>query len=255
MIPRVYFVGTAGSGKSTLVNTMKEWMENLSYDAITVNLDPGAEFLPYTPDIDIRENISLESVMQNYNLGPNGAQIVAADLVVQEADRIRELVDSYDSDYTLIDTPGQLELFAFRGSSSQLISSLGDESNAMLYLFDSVLMKNPESYVSSRFLALSVMTRFYIPFLNVVSKADLLEPAERNRIERWDRNRNELIKDLREGSASLNVQLSEAILGGSESLDILGESVFASSENDEGMEDIYSFLQKIFFGSDDLEKR
>ncbi len=255
MIPRVYFVGTAGSGKSTLVNSLKEWMENMSYDAITVNLDPGAEFLPYTPDIDIRENVSLESVMQNYNLGPNGAQIVAADLMVQEAERIKELIDSYDSDYTLIDTPGQLELFAFRGSSSQLISNLGGENNALLYLFDSVLMKHPESYVSSRFLAMSVMTRFYVPFLSVVSKADLLEPVEKERIARWDGNRNELMRDLREVSASLNVQLSEAILGGSESLNLLGESVFSSSESEDGMEDIYSFLQKIFYGSDDLEKR
>jgi hypothetical protein len=255
MIPRVYFVGTAGSGKSTLVNSLKSWMENMSYDAITVNLDPGAEFLPYTPDIDIRENVSLESVMQNYNLGPNGAQIVAADLMVQEAERIKELIDSYDSDYTLVDTPGQLELFAFRGSSTQLISTLGEENNAMVYLFDSVLTKNPESYVSSRFLAMSVLTRFYIPFLNVVSKADLLEPAEKDRINKWDRNKNELIADLKGESATLNVQLMEAIIGGTDSLNILGESVFTSSESEDGMEDIYSFLQKLFYGSDDLEKR
>ncbi len=255
MIPRVYFVGTAGSGKSTLVKSFKEWMENMSYDAITVNLDPGAEFLPYTPDIDIRENVSLESVMQNYNLGPNGAQIVAADLMVQEGDRIRELIDSYDSDYTLIDTPGQLELFAFRGSSSQLITSLGEDANALIYLFDSVLMKNPESYVSSRFLAMSVMTRFYIPFLSVVSKSDLLEPKEVERIKKWDKNKDELLGDLRAESATLNVQLSEAILGGSHSLNILGESVFSSSESEDGLEDIYSHLQKLFYGSDDLEKR
>ncbi len=255
MIPRVYFVGTAGSGKSTLVNSFKEWMENMSYDAITVNLDPGAEFLPYTPDVDIRENVSLESVMQNYNLGPNGAQIVAADLMVQEAERIRELIDSYDSDYTLIDTPGQLELFAFRGSSSQLITSLGEGSNALIYLFDSVLMKNPESYVSSRFLAMSVMTRFYVPFLSVVSKSDLLEPKEVDIIKKWDRNKDELLEDLRRESATLNVQLAESILGGSQSLNILGESVFSSSESEDGLEDIYSHLQKLFHGSDDLEKR
>lgn len=255
MIPRVYFVGTAGSGKSSLVNSLKQWMENMNYDAITVNLDPGAEYLPYTPDVDIRENLSLESVMQNYNLGPNGAQIVAADLMVQEAERIKELIDSYDSDYTLIDTPGQLELFAFRGSSSHLITALGDESNALLYLFDSVLMKNAESYVSSRFLAMSVMTRFYIPFLGVVSKTDLLEPKEMEKISKWDRNRNELISELRDKSATLNVQLSEAILEGSQELNILGESVFTSSESEEGMESIYYFLQKLFYGSDDLEKR
>ncbi len=255
MIPRVYFVGTAGAGKSTLVNSFKEWLEYSNYDAITVNLDPGAEFLPYTPDIDIRENISLESVMQNYNLGPNGAQIVAADLIVEEAERVRDLIDSYDSDYTLIDTPGQLELFAFRSSSSQLINALGNENNALIYLFDSALMKNPGSYISSRFLAMSVLTRFYIPFQGVVSKSDLLEPRERERIEIWDRNKNELIASLRREKASMNVQLSEAILEGSESLNLLGESVFASSESEEGMEDVYSFLQKLFYASDDLEKR
>ncbi|MCL5407888.1 MAG: ATP/GTP-binding protein [Candidatus Thermoplasmatota archaeon] len=255
MIPRVYFVGTAGSGKSSLVNSFKEWMENMNYDAITVNLDPGAEFLPYTPDIDIRETVSLESVMQNYNLGPNGAQIVAADLMIQEAERIKELIDSYDSDYILIDTPGQLELFAFRSSSTQLVDTLGAESNTIVYLLDSVLVKTPESYVSSRFLAMSVMTRFYLPFLTVVSKTDLLEPEEKKRIARWNRNKNELITDLRAQSATLNVQLSEAILESSESLNILGESIFSSSESEEGLEDIYNFLQKIFFGSDDLEKR
>jgi len=134
MIPRIYFVGTAGAGKSTLVKSYREWMENMSYDAITLNLDPGAEFLPYTPDVDIRENISLESVMQEYNLGPNGAQVVAADLMIQEVERVKELIDSYDSDYVLVDTPGQLELFAFRESSSQLVRALGEDSNALIYL-------------------------------------------------------------------------------------------------------------------------
>lgn len=255
MIPRIYFVGTAGAGKSTLVKSYKEWMENMSYDAITVNLDPGAEFLPYTPDIDIRENISLESVMQNYNLGPNGAQILAADLMVQEAERVKELMDSYDSDYTLVDTPGQLELFAFRESSPQLVRSLGEESNALVYLFDSTLMKYPQSFVSSRFLALSVMTRFYIPFLGVISKADLLDPTERDRIISWNRNREELLNDLRTTTATLNIQLSEALIEGTESLDILGESIYSSSESEEGMEDIYNFSQKLFYGSDDLERR
>jgi GTPase SAR1 family protein len=255
MIPRIYFVGTAGAGKSTLVKSYREWMENMSYDAITLNLDPGAEFLPYTPDVDIRENISLESVMQEYNLGPNGAQVVAADLMIQEVERVKELIDSYDSDYVLVDTPGQLELFAFRESSSQLVRALGEDSNALIYLFDSILMKKPDSYISLRFLALGVMTRFSIPFMGVVSKTDLLEPDEKGRIMKWDRNKGELAEDLRAHSATLNVQLSEELLRGTETLDLLGENTFLSSESGEGMEDIYNFTQKLFYGSDDLEKR
>ncbi|MEM3934590.1 MAG: ATP/GTP-binding protein, partial [Thermoplasmatales archaeon] len=136
-IPRVFFVGTAGSGKSTMVNSFKDWLVGLNYDAITVNLDPGAEFLPYEPDVDVRESISLEDVMAQYNLGPNGAQIVAADLLVNEVGEIIERIESFDSDYVLIDTPGQLELFAFRQSSSMLVESFGIDSSAIVYLLDS----------------------------------------------------------------------------------------------------------------------
>ena len=77
----LFFVGTAGSGKSTLVQAYKEWLDNADISSIIVNLDPGSDATPYEPDIDIRDWISLGSVMQQYNLGPNGAQVVAADLL------------------------------------------------------------------------------------------------------------------------------------------------------------------------------
>ncbi len=255
MIPRLFFVGTAGAGKSLLVKSFDDWMENMNYDSITLNLDPGADYLPYTPDVDIKEYISLESVMEEYNLGPNGAQIVAADLMLKEIDSIKELIDGYDSDYVLVDTPGQLELFAFRESSGQLMKSFGEEFSAVVYLFDALMMKSPSSYVSSRFLGLSVMARFYVPFLTVVSKSDLLEPSERERIEKWDKKEGELLESLRSKEAALNVQLSEGLLESTNLLGILGESVFSSSESGEGLGDIYNFAEKIFNASEDLEKR
>ena len=58
----VYFIGTAGSGKSTLTHCFQQWMNNQGLDAITVNLDPGAENLPYVPDVDIKELIDALSL-------------------------------------------------------------------------------------------------------------------------------------------------------------------------------------------------
>jgi GTPase SAR1 family protein len=255
MIPRVYFIGTAGSGKTTLVKAFHDWLENQNFDSIIVNLDPGAEVLPYSPDIDIRENISLESVMEQYALGPNGAQVLAADLIVQEIERIKETIDSYDSDYVLIDAPGQLELFAFRESSRRIIADLGSESSAIVYLLDSALMENAYSYISAQFLALSVLTRFYIPFLPAISKTDLITPDQKNMIASWNTNREELVSSLRQTPAKLDVQFSENLIQSIDSIDILGKPIFCSSESSEGMEDIYSFLQNLFYGSDDLEKR
>ncbi len=255
MIPRVFFVGTAGAGKSTMVNAFLEWLEGLNYDSITLNLDPGAEYLPYTPDVDIRENISLESVMSEYNLGPNGAQVVAADLMVQEIERIRELIDSYDTDYVLVDVPGQLELFAFREASRYIIEQLDSNSSSIVYLFDSGLMKNPSSYISSHFLALSVLTRFYVPFFPVISKSDLLSPEEKERVSKWDKNIGDLLEDLKNEKPTIDVQFSESLINSINSFQLIGEKIMTSSKDSEGMEDIYSFLQNVYQGGEDLEKR
>ena len=59
----IYFVGTAGSGKSTMVGAFKRWLEDNEIDSVVINLAPGAEKLPYVPDIDIRERIHLDAVM------------------------------------------------------------------------------------------------------------------------------------------------------------------------------------------------
>jgi len=40
-----------------------------------VNLDPAAEDISYTPSVDIRELISVEDVMEELDLGPNGGLI------------------------------------------------------------------------------------------------------------------------------------------------------------------------------------
>jgi len=40
-----------------------------------VNLDPAAEDFAYEPDLDIKDFISLEDVMEEMGLGPNGGLI------------------------------------------------------------------------------------------------------------------------------------------------------------------------------------
>lgn len=87
----IYFIGTAGSGKSTLAHNFNQWMKLRGLDTIIVNLDPGAENLPYEPDVDIRDWISLEDVMKTYELGPNGAQIACADMIALDITDIKKV--------------------------------------------------------------------------------------------------------------------------------------------------------------------
>jgi len=63
----IYVLGTAGSGKSTLVSVLESTFQKYKKYAILVNLDPGAEELPYQPTVDIRNFISLNDVMKNTN--------------------------------------------------------------------------------------------------------------------------------------------------------------------------------------------
>ena len=97
----LYFVGAAGSGKSSLTNGFKLWMDRMGYDTATINLDPGVEHLPYAPDIDVREWFALSDVMEEYGLGPNGAQILAADMIALRTEEMREMVEEINSDYIL----------------------------------------------------------------------------------------------------------------------------------------------------------
>ncbi|MBU4256600.1 MAG: ATP/GTP-binding protein, partial [Candidatus Thermoplasmatota archaeon] len=144
----LYFVGTAGSGKTTLTYAFQQWMNLQGYDAITVNLDPGVEKMKYAPDVDVREMISLPAVMEEYNLGPNGAQIVCADLLALKINEIKEIVDGFVSDYVLIDTPGQIELFAFREASKHIMEAIDINNSAMAFLFDPFLSKTPSGFIS-----------------------------------------------------------------------------------------------------------
>ena len=145
----LYFVGTAGSGKSSLTHAFKLWMDRMGYNAAAINLDPGVAHLPYSPDIDIREWFVLSEIMDEYGLGPNGAQIVAADLTALRAGEIKTLTDELSSDYFLIDTPGQMELFTFRECSSIIIKALNEQGSAIVFLYDPMLSTTPSSFVLS----------------------------------------------------------------------------------------------------------
>jgi len=184
----VFIIGTAGSGKSLLTASFSDWLKLAKQNVITVNLDPGVLTLPYTPEIDIRDYIKIEQLMQQYGLGPNGALIMAADLIAEETERLGEEIATFNPDIALIDTPGQMELFAFRASGPYIANELTKETKALIYLFDSVFSSNPLNYVSNVFLSAAVYNRFFIPQVHVLSKSDLLPPEEMNRIVDWSAN-------------------------------------------------------------------
>ena len=112
----IFVTGTAGAGKSLLTSKIKEYYAKNGTFPITLNLDPGVGSLPYSPDIDVRDYIDLNTIMEKYQLGSNGSLIMANDLIATKIDDIQKEADTINPDYLIVDTPGQIELFAYRQS-------------------------------------------------------------------------------------------------------------------------------------------
>ncbi|MEL9998699.1 MAG: ATP/GTP-binding protein [Thermoplasmata archaeon] len=251
----IYVVGPAGVGKSTFTSAFKEWMLNNDYYAISVNFDPGAEKIPYQPDVDVRDWIQLQDVMEEFSLGPNGAQILASDLIASKIDEIKNEIDSIDADYVIIDTPGQMELFSFRTSGNIIVKSLSEKESFMLFLMDPMLAISPSGYVSLAILSASVYFRFYIPYLNIINKIDLLGEYDINALRFRVENIENLYEELREEKEGIVKEYALEMFKAMESLGINFKPVFVSSKDLKGMEDVYSNIQLSYFGGEDLEKR
>ena len=244
-------VGTAGSGKTYLTKAFSEWLDFKKLDNITVNLDPGAENLPYNPDIDVREWFTLADIMEKYQVGPNGAQIIGADLISTIAKDIKDEIEYEGSPYVILDTPGQMELFTMRTSGEILVKLLGRERSVMVYLFDPVISKTPSGFLSLLFMCSSAIMRLNIPQIPVLAKSDLLEDHELRRILDWSNNPDALYDEL--------IKESERVLSGElfhmlRELGLFRPLIPVSAITGYGMDDIYDGIQELFYGGDDLEK-
>ena len=249
----VYFVGTAGSGKSTLVKSYRDWLGNNGIDCMTINLDPGVDMLPYDADIDIREWVALDEVMGEYNLGQNGAQIVAADLMAVNIKKITDLLDGVRTEYVLVDTPGQLELFAFRESSNVIVEAFGKEKSMVVYLSDPMLCKTSNGFVSNMVLSSLVEFRLQLPVINILTKADLMKDEDRDRMISWFENSDSLYDDLLDNDANPQTVVGMELFKAVESVGIFGQIRAVSAVENTGLEEIYSATQLEFFGGEDID--
>lgn len=252
MAKYIYFIGTAGSGKSSLVWAFQEWLTLQGLDSITVNLDPGAEFIPYEPDVDIRDWVRVEEVMKEYSLGPNGAQIVCADMMALNVKELADVIDTFKTNYVLMDTPGQMELFAFRQSSNTVVETLGREEAFLVFLSDPALARTPNGYVSTLMLCAVTHFRFNIPFLNVLSKSDTLSEQELEALRLWSEDEYALQSALTEGEISTRNITSVEFLRAMETIGMYRALTPVSAEDPSGLEDIYNAIQQAMEGGEDL---
>ena len=249
----VYFTGTAGAGKTTFVRAFADWMKSAGYDATILNLDPGAENPDLAPDVDIREWVQLADIQDEYGLGPNGAQIAAADMIALKIFDVKQAVTELKTDYVLVDTPGQIELFAFREASKAIVDALSGDRSVLAFLYDPALARTPVGFVSLLMLSANVEFRFRLPIVNILTKSDVLTPAQLAEIIAWSDEPGEIHDALTRDTATLDGQLSTELLRAIEIMGPLTLLIPTSAKEATGMESFYRACQRVFLGGEDLE--
>ncbi|KXB04966.1 hypothetical protein AKJ50_01845 [candidate division MSBL1 archaeon SCGC-AAA382A13] len=167
----ILIIGPAGSGKSLLTGEFGQYLKEY-YSVKLVNLDSGAIQMPYKPDFDIREFFTLNEIMTKENLGPNGATLEAVA-------RMKNIdFPTFEEDFVLFDTPGQLEPFVFRGGAEEF-RKITDGS---IYLIDGTAPLNtfPSQYLYS----LASQYALNTPMVRALNKIDLIEPKKMEKLER-----------------------------------------------------------------------
>lgn len=254
MIFTLFVMGPAGSGKSSFVAAFSSWLEAYEIPYLTVNLDPAAEYTPYTPDVDVRAYVSARQVMEEYRLGPNGAIVASVDLMMSLIPAFKEEIHECAAEgYVLFDTPGQMEIFAFRRTGAEIVRELASERAGIVFVVDSALAVSPSSFASQIFLASSVYYRFKLPQFNVFNKVDLLHAEELERMVNWVKSPGALLSELERelsGEERLVIEgLLDAVKGFLESFSIY----FVSAKTALGLDSVYADLQKVYRGGEDFE--
>ena len=249
----IYFTGTAGAGKTSLVQAFEDWLDKQGHEVATVNLDPGSDATNFEPDVDIRDWIRLSQVMQEYGLGPNGAQVVAADMIALKVFEVKQAIQEQTADYVLIDTPGQIELFAFRESSKAIVDALSGDRSIVAFLYDPVLARTAAGFVSLLMLGATVEFRFRLPTVNILAKSDVLSPDQLREVMGWSDDPGSLSDAISRDTPTPDVQLSAELFRAIETMAPLVGLVPTSAKEESGFEDLYRSFQRVFGGGEDLE--
>ncbi|KKK12410.1 hypothetical protein P175DRAFT_0520458 [Aspergillus ochraceoroseus IBT 24754] len=169
-------IGPPGAGKSTYCNGMHQFLGAIGRKCSIVNLDPANDKTSYPCALDVRDLVTLEEIMSEDQLGPNGGVLYALEELEENFEWLEEGLKELGDDYILFDCPGQVEIFTHHSSLRNIffkIQKLGYRL-IVIHLIDSYNLTLPSMYISSLILCLRAMLQMDLPHLNVLTKMDNL---------------------------------------------------------------------------------
>ena len=117
--------------------------------------------------------------MAEFKLGPNGSMIYCLEFLEANLDwLVNKLRDLKTCRYFIFDLPGQVEIYSNHSSLKNILQTLSKKLNlhlTALHLVDATYLYDKHRFLSSLMLSLTAIIGLEMPFINAVSKIDLLK--------------------------------------------------------------------------------
>jgi len=172
-------IGPAGSGKSTYCYNIHSHCQSIGRTVHIINLDPAADEFAYPVAADIRELISLADVMEEMNLGPNGALLYCMEYLEDSLDDwLAEALEGFgDDDCVIFDCPGQIELYSHHTAFRTFVDQMQQWGWRLVavYMLDSQFITDGAKLIAGCMQCQAAMMNLELPHVNVMSKVDLLD--------------------------------------------------------------------------------
>ena len=185
----VLLLGAPGTGKTTFSKSLHDFFDgNVERIHCMVNLDPANDSVSFSEGakgkltIDVRDLITLEDAMEEYKLGPNGAMLYCIEFLLANfqwlEDELNKKFLQHKCQYFVFDMPGQVELYTNHDAVKTLIRKLQDQTNfrfAAVHMVDVGYLYDRYRFLSAMTLSLTALINLEIPFINFITKIDLLK--------------------------------------------------------------------------------
>ena len=247
---QILFIGSAGSGKTSLVKKFGEWIDHIDSSLFYMNLDPGCLNIPYECDFDIRDYFTIDEIMEKEKLGPSGAMVRAAELTEKLMNEIVESMRRAQREYVLIDTPGQSEIFVFQPAGPLITDHLKDFSPIVcVYIMDASMVRDGTNLAAVLSLSLASRLRLEIPTVNVLNKSDLIRNSKIEKmLSDYDYLKNEIEEEKSGTIKGLALHFVEAV----KSLATSQRLVKISAKTGEGMSQLFDLIHESLCECGDL---
>ena len=183
---------------------------------------------------------------------PDEASGTDSILIASKIEQIENQVNKVNPDYLIIDTPGQIELFAYRTSGPFFVHNLNADEKLNLFLHDGTMVTSPSNFISVALLAASIKLRLGLPTVNLLTKTDLIAD-KLDQILNWSSNPMQLEESVGKDLDGETYSLTKDIIRSLNLGDFVDELIPISNVTEEGMVNLESAISRIINLGEEVE--